>query len=105
MKRKWSCPSQSPEHRKKQYLEKKAQIFAYFNNECGRCYFHDPRALQIDHVDSDGANDRKKYNGIPFLNKVIKLLDSGKYQLLCANCNAIKRSELNEQPKGKQVFI
>jgi len=105
-KRKWTCPSQQPAYKKKIYESRKATIFIHFGNKCNRCGFDDYRALQIDHINGEGGIERRKTNGIPFLNRVLKELNSNKYQLLCANCNWIKRAESkNEQPKGKQVFV
>lgn len=106
MKRKWKCPSQQPEYRKAVYDKKKKEVFEKLGNCCFRCGFSDPRALQIDHVSGAGSVERRSLNGIPYLNKVLKVIDAGAYQLLCANCNWIKRSESeHEQPIGKQVFI
>ncbi len=103
-KRKWKCPSQQPEYRKAQYNTKRLEVISKLGGKCS-CGYSDHRALQIDHVDSTGANERKVLNGIPFLNKVLKEIESGKYQVLCSNCNWIKRAETEaEQPKGKQVY-
>ena len=52
----------------------------------------DFRCLQIDHVNGDGATDRKKFKHIlNFYRFVIKNGGMGLYQALCANCNWIKR--------------
>lgn len=59
--------------------------------ECGRTYLWH---LTIDHVNDDGAEDRKKYGcgGLAFYAKLKKLgyPDMYKYQVLCHNCNLIK---------------
>ena len=74
-----------------------------------RCPFSDPRALQIDHVDGGGQQERRdrKHKGIgkKYYNIVIEsvLKGEGKYQLLCANCNWIKRVENNEIPNGSKI--
>lgn len=59
---------------------------------CKRCGFSDIRALQVDHINGCGTKNRK----IGFyLLKEIK--DSPhKFQILCANCNWIKRTENGE---------
>ena len=105
MKRKWSCPSQSPAYRKAQYEAKRTSVILKLGGKCA-CGYSDMRALQIDHVNGEGSKERRRLNGIPFLNKVLKQIDAGLYQVLCANCNWIKRSETeNEKPKGKQVYV
>lgn len=52
----------------------------------------DRRCLQIDHVFGNGSKDRKRDNFChgTLLRRVLKD-EEGLYQLLCANCNWIKR--------------
>lgn len=67
--------------------------------KCIRCEFSDFRALQIDHINGGGNKDiKKKGRGGQYYNQVIKsfLNNENVYQLLCANCNWIKRSENKE---------
>jgi hypothetical protein len=71
----------------------------------------DWRALQIDHKYSNGAEERRALNHYWSIKRVIADLDScdraglkftaSDYQLLCANCNWIKRYELNENSRGR----
>ena len=67
--------------------------------KCVRCEFSDFRALQIDHINGGGSQERKTlaFRGT-FHKHVLKsfLAKEGKYQLLCANCNWIKRCENKE---------
>lgn len=64
---------------------------------CVRCGFDDPRALQIDHVNGNGC--KTPFNNYNLAAKMIRALP-GSYQLLCANCNWIKRAERNEHRKA-----
>lgn len=67
---------------------------------CRKCGFSDWRALQIDHINGGGGKERKEV----FLRQrtrhygMLRLIqkDSSKYQILCANCNWIKKYENNE---------
>jgi hypothetical protein len=71
---------------------------------CVTCGFTDHRALQIDHVNSDGRIDRIKHpntNSAKFYDAV--RADPDRYALVCANCNWIKRHEANEM-QGKRVY-
>lgn len=71
------------------------EILRVLGGECIRCGFADWRALQVDHVKGGGRLDRQRFaNKSAFLRVVMKERD--KYQLLCANCNWIKRYEQNE---------
>ena len=80
-------------YRAKWYLKKKLDILSHYSNgtiKCAHCGFDDIRALSIDHIDGGGAPHRRmtgndiygwlKRNGYP-----------DGYQVLCMNCQLIKR--------------
>lgn len=71
-------------------------------SKCNKCGFNDMRALQIDHINGGGSKERKElgFHG-QFHRQVLKsfLARENKYQLLCANCNWIKRFENDEKKK------
>lgn len=71
---------------------------------CAACGFPDARALHIDHVHGGGRDDRSGLHPHAFLRRVVELATSGLYQLLCANCNAIKKHEQREVG-GPRVWI
>jgi len=78
-----------------QYLtRKRAAVLAHLSNKCRRCGFSDCRALQIDHIDGGGGKELRCTAQWTYLNRV--LAESFRFQLLCANCNWIKRSEKSE---------
>lgn len=67
---------------------------------CTRCGLSDVRVLQVDHVYSDGPVDRRLgYIGTKLYKRIAKF--PTEYQLLCANCNWIKRYELGEVRNGR----
>jgi hypothetical protein len=80
------------------------QILDILGRKCVRCgYDADVRALQIDHVNGGGSQERKKLvYGIPYYRRILESVqtNSGEFQVLCANCNVIKRME--EQEHGKR---
>ena len=68
--------------------------------KCERCGFNDMRALQIDHVDGKGKEERRKLVASdPFYRHVMSEAHHGGYQVLCANHNWIKRAEREEHDK------
>jgi hypothetical protein len=78
--------------------EWRKKVINFLGGKCKKCGYNlDIRALQIDHINGGGIKDRK-INGtqISFWRKVLED-NSRKYQLLCANCNCIKRIENHEQ--------
>ena len=91
-------PSMLPSARKVYYEKIKNEVFDLLGGECQSCGFLDRRALQVDHVGGGGNLERKKHSGTSFFLKVKSEIDSGEYQLLCANCNWIKRAVALEVP-------
>ena len=74
----------------------KQQILERYGRSCAWCGFTDIRALQLDHINDNGAEDRKNlvggnYGGAEFYRKLIKAGLPDGYQILCANCNQIKQ--------------
>ncbi len=90
---------ESERRRRREY---KNAIYDILGGKCVRCGFDDERALQIDHIDGKG-NDERKIRGsgtLTFYKHVIEVKGKG-YQILCANCNWIKRSENLSERGGK----
>jgi exonuclease VII large subunit len=75
-------------------------VIALFGGKCARCGFSDWRALQVDHINGGGTKERKSLQNNQALYKAMLAADpadiNSKYQLLCANCNQIKRYEEGE---------
>ena len=80
-------------------------VCALLGGVCIKCGFSDRRALQVDHIAGNGHKERLKLKTSSSLyRKILKMLHPEKeYQLLCANCNWIKRVERGEIP-GVQAF-
>ncbi len=79
------------------------QIIELLGGKCQRCGFSDWRALQIDHINSNGKVDYKRFKSfnttyLKHVTETVKNGDTSTYQLLCSNCNWIKKYEQNENP-------
>lgn len=77
------------------------EIHSLLGGECARCGFADARALQLDHIQGGGARELRKSGNRRFqYQRVLRSVKAGEmvYQLLCANCNWIKRAERGEGP-------
>ena len=68
------------------------QINDKLGGRCARCQNDDERVLQIDHVHGNGQKELRqgRGGGLAYYYRVVRDR-TGKYQLLCANCNVIKR--------------
>ena len=104
----------SSEHRKEFYIYQKryrqklrVEVLETLGSKCQKCGFSDIRALQIDHINGGGSKELKSLGkcGSRYTKFLMNIKNLGKddkeklfskYQLLCANCNWIKRSENNE---------
>lgn len=80
------------------------KVIIFLGEKCVRCGFSDIRGLQIDHINGGGGRERKSdnllhKNQVHYYKHIIKTNGEG-YQLLCANCNQIKRYE-NEEHRWK----
>jgi hypothetical protein len=66
---------------------------------CVQCGFSDFRGLQIDHINGDGYKDPLGRSTNQYYDYVVSHPES--YQLLCANCNAIKRITNEEHARPR----
>jgi len=67
---------------------------AKLGGKCCKCGFDDARALQIDHINGGGTREQKRIGGRAIYQRVLDGYEG--YQVLCANCNWIKRTEKDE---------
>ena len=84
-------------------LELEEHLFAILGHKCATCGFSDRRALQVDHIKGGSYRYKQAGNSLSRRWYFVRLLRlpvdelRRKYQILCANCNWIKRSESKEQ--------
>ena len=74
----------------------KVRAIELLGGKCAKCGFVDIRALQVDHIKSVGS---KIERGTPVYRQIIRGNISN-LQVLCANCNSIKRIEQKEFAAG-----
>lgn len=74
------------------YARLKDKVYDKLGRVCAHCGFSDERALQIDHVNGCGYEERKRCKSGAYLRRVLEDTE-GKYQILCANCNWIKKAD------------
>ena len=83
--------------------EEKQKLFDFLGGKCVCCGFKDMRALQLDHRMGAAVPFGHKDRGSDGLRRSLL---AGRYcvllfQLLCANCNSIKRDERQEWGRYK----
>lgn len=89
-------------------IKVKEALLVMMGEKCVKCGFGDKRALQVDHINGGGTKERteQKQSSTPYFRFIMKsvLANENKYQLLCANCNWIKRVE-NGEHGGRKYGI
>ena len=86
-------------------LKRRAQVIQRFGGKCVFCGFNDARALQVDHKSGGGAKELRRFGDNyaydVYLLSLSELDLQRNYQLLCANCNWIKRVDKSELWKSR----
>ena len=70
------------------------KVLKFLGNKCCKCNFSDYRALQVDHIRGGGKKETRKIGHAKLYSQILH--GKAGYQLLCANCNWIKRY-INEE--------
>ena len=84
------------ERRRRQRKDWRQAVLTLLGNRCNKCGFSDGRVLQIDHKNGEGSKEVRSFGRNPSFYKHILDVKGLNYQLLCANCNWIKRYENKE---------
>lgn len=98
------CARCRVEDQVEKYQAHRLQVIAFLGGCCGHCgYDVDDKALVIDHVLGGGGAERKAgIAGRTAFRTVFDSRNAGKYQLLCANCNIIKR--FDQEERGNRIY-
>ncbi len=80
------------------WKRKVVELYSNGTMQCARCRFGDIRALSIDHINGRTKEDREIRDSNPraYYKRVIQENNKAKYQVLCMNCQWIKRHEKKE---------
>jgi hypothetical protein len=88
---------ENPDLHRKQSREAKARLktslFDLYGHACVRCNFVDKRALTLDHKLNNGNKERKELGERGVYTKAKNNYLPNEYQILCMNCQFIKRCE------------
>lgn len=86
------------------YPKRKEEVFKHYSSElkCAKCGFSDIRALSVDHINGGGTKHRREIGkGAQFYNWLKKNNYPEGFQILCMNCQFIKRVE-NHEERGRK---
>jgi len=106
--RKWQKTARGIASRKRAYnvyrIQQRGRLFSILGgHKCVKCNFDDFRVLQFDHINGGGRIDMKRFGNthvmVCYYLKHQKEAKE-KLQVLCANCNWIKRCDNNEHKQN-----
>lgn len=83
----------------RKYRKRRMAILNSLGGACAHCGYDDYRALELDHIHGGGAAERRAMVGAAYWRYIAGLtLDERRtrYQVLCSNCNKIKKEENRE---------
>ena len=84
---------------KRYYIKLRGDVIHLLGSKCQDCGNNDIRVLQVDHVSGGGSKEHRELGWVRIMRKIRNGQTDG-YQLLCANCNWIKRWEMKENSRG-----
>ena len=85
----------------------RASVVEALGGICVRCGFSDKRALQVDHINGGGHQEVMRFGSYYLMiGYYLQHLDEAKtkLQILCANCNWIKKHKNNELSGPKRRY-
>lgn len=71
----------------------KTALLEMYGKTCARCGFSDPRALTLDHIHGNGAEERAALGDRGVYRRALSQHRPDEYQTLCMNCQFIIREE------------
>lgn len=97
---KYRYPNPSEQHR-----ELRERLYSYLGGiRCNKCGITDIRVLQLDHKHGGGQAHRRIKGWATIARDILRLRQKRKFQVLCANCHAIKTFENKEQSGRKGTW-
>jgi hypothetical protein len=108
-RRQWYADNREREmlKQRKRHHALRTKAIERLGDKCVLCGFDDMRTLQIDHINGGGTAENKAIGQMGVHKRILSMLEEElrqEYQLLCANCNWIKKYEKNEN-KGEMIEV
>jgi hypothetical protein len=100
----WKTHTTRRKSAKDQATKLRDSIFLILGTVCVECGYDDKRALQFDHVNGGGLKDTKRFKGHQTMLRYYRdnpEICKKKLQILCANCNWIKKHDNDEVTEKK----
>ena len=93
--------AERPDHYREQSRKAKAKlrnkVFDMYGRVCVRCGFDDIRALTLDHINNNGAEERKALGERGVYRRAVEKYQPEEYRIICMNCQFISRIKNGRQ--------
>ena len=86
-------------------IKQRQAVFEMYGHECVLCGFADKRALTLDHIKNNGAEERLELGERGVYRRAIAEFRPDEYRILCMNCQFIKRIEANRQNQHEPAVV
>jgi len=90
-------PTKYAEQSRKAKRKIRDQLFDIYGDTCKECGFDDKRALTLDHIQNNGNVERKELGERGVYQRARDNYLPNEYQILCMNCQFIKKVETQKQ--------
>lgn len=85
------------DYTRQQYASVRARVISTYGGKCAECGETRLHMLQLDHVNNDGAEERRGRNANAHYFNADKEYRPDRYQVLCGPCNYAKNSYSREE--------
>jgi hypothetical protein len=95
------CRNEEPEKYNRQSRKAKSRIrerlYDMYGNKCVLCGFDNILALTLDHINNNGAEERKALGERGVYYRALEKYRPNEYRIICMNCQFIERVEHGRQ--------
>lgn len=95
-------PEKYAAHSRKAKAKERERLYEIYGHVCAICGFSDKRALTLDHRLNNGNEERRQLGERGVYRKAKAGYAPDEYQILCMNCQFIKRVEDKNQNQHKE---
>lgn len=97
-------PQKYRKHSRRASARLRHKIFSLYGIKCCLCEFEDRRALTLDHINNNGAEERKRLGEYGVYRRAVSEYRPDEYRILCMNCQFITREKVGNSNGQRMLF-
>jgi ribosomal protein L37E len=98
-------PEKYASHCRESQRRLKHSLYNVYGHKCALCGFEDKRALTLDHIKNNGAQERAEFGERGVYRRALKPENYLEYRILCMNCQFIARHQAGRQNQHKRSVL